>query len=196
MRLCLVCACLSLLRASDALSIEGRARFPPGAAGATGAPAAGVRVVVNGGERMTQSRADGRFSIDGLPAGVYLVELAPAAAGTAAVGGAPAAWVYSTYKVQLSEPSATGGDGVQVLEYRYPGAPKLPARYPIEADPVARAAYFEDRPSGFSAWGLLSNPTVLMMLFMAFVALGMPAMMVRALPKRKREVILYVVIQF
>ena len=173
---------LSLFAASaSSLAIEGIARLPPTSAAAVGVGAAGVRVVLNGGERTTQTRADGRFSLDGLAAGVYLVELAAvpviAAPGSsvpaAASGGASAAWVYSTFKVQLSE----AGEGAQVLEYRYPGAPKLPARYPIDAAPVARAAFFEERAS-FSVWGLLKNPTVLMMLFMGVVAIGMPMMAV------------------
>lgn len=164
-----------LATAATALSIEGVIR-----ATKDSDEASGLRVVLNGGERTTFSRTDGKFAFDGLAAGVYLIEIEPAALGATAArtgNGAPeAAWVYSTYKVQLSEPTAaTTGDssgsnggassssasaaGVQVLEYKYPGAPKMPAKYPIEAYPVARAAFFEERPRT-SVWGILKNPTV------------------------------------
>lgn len=180
-----------------ALSIEGTVRGAPRAPGSSFAgaanEAAGLRVTLNGGERSTVTRADGRFGFDGLAPGVYLVEIAPAplparGGGYATGNGGPEhAWVYSTYKVQLSEGAPAGSSsgaaaaagGVQVLEYRYPGAPKLPAAYPIDAVPVARGSFFEERPRT-SVLGLLKNPTVIMMLVMAFMALGMPALMVRA----------------
>jgi len=147
-----------------------------------GARIAGLRVALNGGERVTTSRADGGFTLPAVEPGVYLLEIeaAPVPRGAASEALAPAAaapallgFAFPTYKVQV------GGDGaVAVLEYRYPGAPKLPARHPIEAFAAAAVPFFEERPRP-SVWGLLTNPTVMMILFMGGMVVAMPLLMVR-----------------
>jgi hypothetical protein len=151
----------------------------------------GLRVSLNGGERVTFTRADGRFALPGVGAGVYLleVEAAPWAPSAAASGRLPATStgaLFSTYRVQVAPPKGAGADAASgggvtvtgVQELRYPGAPRLPAAHPLEIAPAAPASFFEERPKP-SVWGLLANPTVLMILFMGGMVFVMPRMMVR-----------------
>ena len=159
--LLLACA-LSLAAATGvavARSIEGRVATKAG-------DPSNIRVTVNGGERVTFVRSDGRFAVDGLAPGVYLLELSPLSVGEHALQ-------FSTYKVQVPE---HGGD-IVVLEYRYPGAPKLTVRHPIEVAPVAPAAFFEERPRP-SVWTFVANPTILMMIVMGGMVFVMPMLMV------------------
>lgn len=185
---CQLAAASLLAFSTDALVIEGVVRAPRARAELpvvdvpTAGVASGLRVLLNGGERSTYTRDDGRWQFDGLVAGVYLVEIEPAPVVLKdASAPVESAWVYPTFKVQLSEGSSSeGADGgtAQVLEYRYPGAPKLVAKHPIEAVPVARSPYFEERPRA-SVWSFLKNPTVIMMLVLGVFTVGMPWMMVR-----------------
>jgi hypothetical protein len=120
-----------------------------GAAPLAGAAAAApARIVLNGGEASTVTRADGRFSFDGLAPGVYLVEAFHERA------------VFSTFKVQVP---ADASAPIAALEYRYPGAPKLPARVPLELLPVTPQGplYFDERPRA-TILAFAMQPMVLM----------------------------------
>lgn len=149
-----------------------------GTVSAPGARTVGLHVTLNGGERGTTTTSDGSFSIPAVAPGVYLLEIEAAPLPAREPGGLQThALVFSTYKVQVTADDA-GGASIAVLEYRYPGAPKLPSRHPIDAVAVAPAAYFEERPRP-SVWSLLSNPTVLMIVVMGGLVFVMPMMMVR-----------------
>ena len=64
----------------------------------------------------------------------------------------------------------TAGGVIKALEYKFPGAPKQPAAYPIELVPLVKTHYFETRPK-MSVWGMLmGNP---MMLMMGVMVIGM-----------------------
>lgn len=128
--------------------------FVYGPASSRDAPASGVRVIVDGGAMTTLTRRDGAFILHNVSAGVHLLEFQ-----------SPVALVYPTAKVQV--PDAEEGE-IKVLEYRYPGAPRVVATHPLEVRPVAAALAFDERPSG-SAFGFLTNPMVLIMV----VTLGM-----------------------
>ena len=149
--------------------VEGKIHAP-------GLDTSGVRISLNGGERTTYSRGDGAFAFDGVVAGVYLLEFEP-------LTTPDGAFLFSSYKVQVPVAGATRPDGaaadIAVLEYRYAGAPKLPAKHPIEAVPVAPAVFFEERPRT-SIWTFIMNPQILMMIVMGVMVIGMPMMMVRA----------------
>lgn len=171
-------ACLALQPASGA-SIEGRLTVPPSLAAAWAAAGvsvskhvAGVGVSLNGGEVRTVTRGDGGFAFHNVSAArVYLLEVASTAT------------VWPTYKVQVP---AAGGDGVAVVEYRYPGAPKIPVSHPIMAAPVALPLYFEERPR-MSVWGFLKNPQMLIMLAVGAMMLCLPAMQKNMDPETRAE---------
>jgi hypothetical protein len=52
------------------------------------------------------------------------------------------------------------GAAPQVLEYRDPGAPKLAGKYPLDAQPVARSPFSDERPQQ-SLLDPLPRPTTL-----------------------------------
>jgi hypothetical protein len=112
---------------------------------------AGLRVALNGGQRIAVTLADGSFAFGETPAGVYALEI---------TGSTD--FLYPSYKINVPESPAAE---VQAVEYRYPGAPKLPARYPLEVPPVARPQFFEERPK-FTLWSIVANPMVLMVIVM------------------------------
>jgi len=65
----------------------------------------------------------------------------------------------------------TTADGaIKVLEYKFPGAPKQPALYPIELTPLVKTQYFEARPKMSIIGMLMGNP---MMLMMGLMVIGM-----------------------
>jgi hypothetical protein len=73
------------------------------------------------------------------------------------------------FQAKVSLPSTADG-AIKVLEYKFPGAPKQPAAYPIELVPLVKTHYFETRPK-MSLWGMLmGNP---MMLMMGVMVVGM-----------------------
>lgn len=110
------------------------------------------RIVLNGGEYQTFPLKDGTFRFNDVPAGIYLLEIFHRDL------------VYSTYKLNVPKGQNNNNNGgeasiIQVNEYKYPGAPKLPGKYPIEAQPVAASLYFEERPR-FTIWSLMSGGMV------------------------------------
>ena len=113
------------------------------------------RIVLNGGEYQTFPSKDGTFRFQDIPSGIYLLEIFHRDL------------VYSTYKINIpsSKENSNTHTNIQIVEYKYPGAPKLPSKYPIEALPVAGAFYFEERPR-FSLWSILSSGMMLPMILL------------------------------
>ena len=61
------------------------------------------------------------------------------------------------------------------VEYKYPGAKRIPAEYPLNIKPLAPVIFFQ-KPKSFSILGMImANPMMLMMGLMALMAIGMPA---------------------
>lgn len=150
--LTLLSALLSCGLVSDAADITGRVHVrsttPSDASGSSVSLTEPPRVVLNGGEFQTYARKDGSFTFLSVPPGVYLMEIFQKDAA------------YSQYKINVPAGSeSVDGSGIQVVEYKYPGAPKLQAKHPIEALPVAPAIYFDERPR-FNIWSLLGNQMV------------------------------------
>ena len=71
--------------------------------------------------------------------------------------------------MKVSLPLTADGT-VKALEYKFPGAPKQPAPYPLELVPLVRMNYFEQRPKVSVLGMLMGNP---MMLMMGVMVLGM-----------------------
>lgn len=94
--------------------------------------------------------------------------------------------VYAHYIVKVP----TKGKKLGIHEYQYPGAPKTVMHgkqsTSIEVRPVAKPQYELPKP-GFNMLGLVSNPTVLIMLVMGGFAMCMPAMMKNMDPEAMEE---------
>ncbi|RLO05746.1 hypothetical protein DYB28_013555 [Aphanomyces astaci] len=158
-------------------TIEGRisypANVPPPVSIDGGLPS--LQVVLDGGARSTLSTHDGRFYFYDVPAGRYTVDI-----------HSPV-YIFSQFKVDIS----TTGD-IRVLEFKYPGTPKLAVSHPLVVDALAQVQYFQVRQventivgrvltlvlqprEKFSVIDLIKNPS--------FLALIVPLFMVWVLPK-------------
>lgn len=107
-----------------------------------------VKVFLNGGEYSTETQKDGSFLISGVKAGVYSLELFHSSL------------VFPTYKINIKDDEPT-----RVIEYKYPGASRSEAEYPLKIRAVVPAVYFEEKPK-MNWFSLLKNPTILMMVVM------------------------------
>jgi hypothetical protein len=137
--------------------LHGRIEFPDGT------PFNGTaKIVLNHGEIVTYSRADGSFAVERVPPGIHVLDVHDTV------------YHFSQFKIQVL---AEGGGGdnsdnnvdspnINILEYYYPGATKQPRTLPIVWTPLATYDYFEHR-SGFSLVGMLRSPMLLFMLFSA-----------------------------
>lgn len=145
-------------------SAPGQPPPPPQLTTGTSPPNVASRIVLNGGEFTALARySDGVFTFPQLAPGVYLLEVFHPD------------FIYPTYKLNVpADPSAV----IQVVEYKHPGSPKMPALYPIEAFPIrlqtpgGAPVYFDERPKIYII-SMLMNPMVLMMLCMGLVGLYM-----------------------
>lgn len=175
----LACAAAAVAIAAPSnapLSISGRLHLPQHLAQSPTALAAiaNTRVILNGGEYSTITAVDGSFVFFNVSAGgrVYLCEI-----------DTRGDLVWPSFK--LNVPTADASE-IAVVEYRYPGAPKLPAAHPIAAFPVANAVYFEERPKT-TIWSFLKNPQVLIMLVMGGFMFCMPALQKNMDPETRKE---------
>ncbi|RHY05566.1 hypothetical protein DYB25_011413 [Aphanomyces astaci] len=116
--------------AKEGATIEGRisypANVPPPVSIDGGLPS--LQVVLDGGARSTLSTHDGRFYFYDVPAGRYTVDI-----------HSPV-YIFSQFKVDIS----TTGD-IRVLEFKYPGTPKLAVSHPLVVDALAQVQYFQVR---------------------------------------------------
>lgn len=63
---------------------------------------------------------------------------------------------------------------MNVVEYKYPGAKRIPAPYPIVITAVAKAPYFKKK-AGFSILGLITgNPMIAMMAVIMIIMFAIP----------------------
>lgn len=165
---------LALVAVACAATIRGTLRLPVGGAAWSEADAArvlgGLQVVLNGGQYATKTHRNGEFVFFNVPRGhTYSLEIEHRE------------FAWSTFKLQV--PAAADADddvtlgepSIAVLEYKYPGAPKLPTSHPVIAFPVAPALYFEERPK-MSVWAFLRNPQILLFVVMGGLMLCMPYM--------------------
>lgn len=91
--------------------------------------------------------------------------------------------VYAHYIVKVP----TSGKKLSIHEFQYPGAPKTILKgSKVDVRPVAKTQYELPTP-GFNMLGLVSNPTVLIMLVMGGFAMCMPAMMKNMDPEAMEE---------
>lgn len=77
---------------------------------------------------------------------------------------------------------------ISVIEYKYPGAPRVAASYPIVLNALAPIQYEVQKPP-FSLWGMImANPMMLMMLFSLVMVVGMPYLMQNMSPEELEEI--------
>jgi len=133
------------------MEIEGRLVIPDGSSSAN------IKVVLNGEQYTTLSRTDGVFIFHQVPSGIYSLEvLTPRVA-------------FPSMKIKVTFDEEQQQGSVSVVEYKYPGAKRIPASYPIELTAIVPISYFMIRPP-FSLLGLImGNPMIILMC--GFVAL-------------------------
>ncbi len=94
-------------------------------------------------------------------------------------------YTFSQLKIKLSEEMGTLVPSV--IEYKYPGAKKLPAQYPIVLTALSGNQYFRQREK-FSIYGLIfGNPMALMVIFSLAVVVFMPMMLNNMDPEELKQ---------
>ena len=104
------------------------------------------RVSLNHGLRYAFCKFDGSFSFHDVSEGTYAVEIESMTHR------------YPQYKVNINDENK-----VKAIKYEYPGASKERTAYPLRVEANGPVKFFEIRP-GYSVWGMLRSPTILMML--------------------------------
>lgn len=127
-------------------------------------------------EFSTYTTPSGNFTFYNVPLGVHLVD------------AHNVDYSFSQVKMQLRINDENNEIEKKCIEYVYPGAPKQP----IECEPSiilianAKYQYFETR-RGFSIFGLLKNPMVLLMGVSVIMMVIMPKMMENLDPEQKEQ---------
>mmetsp|Transcript_3262 Transcript_3262/g.6774 ORF Transcript_3262/g.6774 Transcript_3262/m.6774 type:complete len:215 (-) Transcript_3262:249-893(-) len=147
-------------------NIEGVLEFP---VGVTRKFNDTTKITLNNGEFTTYSRTDGSFVIYDVGPGIHQLDIDSKL------------YHFPQVKIQLLEDSM---DAPKCLEYAYPGATKRALKYPLVINPKGTYQYFEAK-KGFSIFGLLRNPMVMMMLFSVGLMVAMPYMMEGLEPEEK-----------
>lgn len=120
--------------------------------------AAGVKIILNGGERVTFPRANGYFSFVGVPAGTHLLEVVALGALFPPVRIDVSARLKGQVRAVYAEDQRqTLGDPMVLISAR-------------------KEEYFEIREP-FSVWSLLKSPMGMMVGFMLVVMVILPRLM-------------------
>jgi hypothetical protein len=178
--------------------VQGRLVIPDGSSPAN------LRVVLNGGQHETLSRVDGSFTfylptqstdsdmevsdtLGGFPNGIYSLDVLSALT------------IFSTMKVKILIDNGHSDGAIHAVEYKYPGAAKVPAAYPIVMEAIItpsgttsigsspgnqkrvsnplNSSYFAVKKQ-FNLLGyIMANPMMLMMGVMLIMVVAMPKML-------------------
>jgi len=76
---------------------------------------------------------------------------------------------------------------VTAVEYKYPGAKRLPANYPVVLTAMAPLQYTLKKPPLSIVGMLMANPMMIMMVFMLIVVIGMPKLLQGMSPEELEE---------
>ncbi|KAL8501772.1 hypothetical protein ACS0TY_021044 [Phlomoides rotata] len=152
----------------EGYSVNGKIRFPGFSATGFGLPAkiSNVKVILNGGERVTFLRPDGYFSFHNVPAGTYLIEVA-------AIG-----YFFSPVRVDVSARNP-GKVQAALTENR-----RVLSELVLE--PLREEQYYELREP-FSVLSIVKSPMGLMIGFMVIVMFVMPKLVDPEELKRAQE---------
>ncbi|XP_031406212.1 ER membrane protein complex subunit 7 homolog isoform X2 [Punica granatum] len=165
-------SCLSCVfvagRSADGYTINGRVKIP--SAGAKGFGLLGkisdVKVILNGGQKVTFLRPDGYFSFYNVPAGTHLIEVA-------AIG-----YFFSPVRVDVS--ARNPGKVQAALTENRRGLIEL------VLEPLREEQYYEIREP-FSIMSVVKSPMGLMMGFMLIVVFLMPKLVENMDPEEMRR---------
>ncbi|XP_025084952.1 ER membrane protein complex subunit 7-like [Pomacea canaliculata] len=129
-----------------------------------------TRVLVDGGKYRGFIRNDGSFSVDGLPSGSFLVEVANPT------------YLFENLRVDITSKGKIRARKVSLLQ-----PTKLQTvQYPLEFRERGKASYFQQREQ----WRLtdfLFNPMVLTMVLPLLLIMVLPKMMNAADPETRKE---------
>ncbi|XP_074287112.1 ER membrane protein complex subunit 7 homolog [Silene latifolia] len=152
---------------NDGFTINGRVKIPNFGTRDFGLPAktSNVKVILNGGQRVTFLRPDGYFSFYNVPAGTHLIEVA-----------APG-YFFSPVRVDVSARNP-GKVQASLTETRR-------ALTELSLEPLREEIYYEKREP-FSPMSLLKSPMGLMVGFMVIVVFVMPKLMDNVDPEEMR----------
>lgn len=135
--------------------IEGRLTLPDRS------PLPTTALSLNGGQYETMTRRDGSFIFHDVAPGVYLLDVLSANIA------------FSQVKISLP---ASPVEKVRCLEYKFPGAQKVPIAYPLHLAAHAKMRYFEKREQ-IGLHTFFKNPMSYMMVVTVAVVVFMPKMM-------------------
>lgn len=171
------------------MPIEGRIQVP-----GNSIPVGNQEITLNGDQYSTLTKIDGSFTFYDVPTGklqnlyivphhsltslihilfigVYLLDVSDIRA------------TYPQMKIKLSAENGT----VTVVEYKYLGAKRVPAAYPIVITAIMPNKYFQTRPP-ISVIGLITgNPMIIMMLFALVMIVAFPNMLAGLSPEDLQE---------
>lgn len=120
-----------------------------------------TELVLNGGEYRTFSRTDGSFVFYDVQPGIYLLDVLSVD--------------YFFSQIKLSLPDSIDQQ-IQCVEYKYPGATKVAAPYPLRLVGGGKKQYFDVREQP-GLHTLFRNPMMLMLVVTGGLVVLMPKMM-------------------
>lgn len=124
-----------------------------------------IEIVLNGGEYTTLTTVNGEFIFLRVQPGVYSLDVNSVD------------YTFSSLKLKVSEDMLSSKLNISVIEYKFPGAKKLPAAYPIFLVALTKNFYIPVKEP-FSLYKIVvGNPMMLMMLFSVVAVFALPAMM-------------------
>lgn len=91
--------------------------------------------------------------------------------------------VYPQMKIKLSAENGT----ITVVEYKYVGAKRIPAAYPMVITAIMPVKYFQVRPPLSIMSMITGNPMMIMMLFMLVMIVAFPNMLAGMSPEELKE---------
>ncbi len=142
-----------MVAAVERTNVEGKLAFP---ANQAASPSLGnIKLTLNGNEFSTFTRADGSFVFYEIPVGIYSLDVLSLHI------------MFPAAKIKIS-PATSNVESdtieVSVVEYKYPGAARMPTDYPIVLKALTPVGYFKP-PQKFSLWSIImANPMMMMML--------------------------------
>ena len=128
----------------------------------SGEMASNFQVVLNRGEHTALSSADGTFMFYDVPAGIYLLDVLSIH------------HAFPQMKIKVGTGKESNSSPVSVVEYKYPGAMRNQASYPIRLTAIVPLSYFQVKPPLSIMGMLLGNPMILMFLVITAVMVFFP----------------------
>ncbi|KAA0063326.1 ER membrane protein complex subunit 7-like protein [Cucumis melo var. makuwa] len=155
-------------RSGDGYTIYGRVKIPSNTLKGFGLPGktSNIKVILNGGQRVTFLRPDGYFSFYNVPAGTHLIEVA-------ALG-----YFFSPVRVDVSARNPGKVQAAQTENRRVLSE--------LVLEPLRDEEYYEVREP-FNIMSVVKSPMGLMVGFMVIVVFLMPKLMENIDPEEMRR---------